>query len=60
MRELAHVGLAAVPVVLAFGPAPRRATWIAGIGLLAAAVVTSHFAEAAVSALKFAHSIAIR
>ena len=45
---LAHVGLASVPVLVACGPAPRRATWI-GVGtLLAAAVVGSHFADAAV------------
>ena len=59
LSMLAHVGLAAVPVLIAFGPAPRRATWIAAAVVLLAALVTSHFAESAVSALKFAHTTSI-
>ena len=59
LSMLAHVGLASVPVLVAFGPAPRRATWIGAGILLAGAVVVSHFADAAVSALKFAHTVSI-
>lgn len=59
LSMLAHVGLAIVPVLVALGPAPRRATWIGAAVLLAVAFVTSHFAESAVSALKFAHTTSI-
>ncbi len=59
LSMLAHVGLAIVPVLVAFGPAPRRRTWIAAAALLVAALVTSHVAESAVSALKFAHTTSL-
>ncbi len=59
LSMLAHVGLFVVPVLVAFGPAPRRGTWVAAGGLIAAAVVVSQLADAAVSALKFAHTVSI-
>jgi len=57
LSQLAHVGLAVVPVLLAFGAAPRRGAWLAAAALLAAAVVVSHWAGVSVSALKFAHTV---
>jgi 4-amino-4-deoxy-L-arabinose transferase-like glycosyltransferase len=56
---LAHVGLAILPVLVAFGPAPRRGTWITAVVLILAAVAVSHFADSAVSALKFAHTVSL-
>lgn len=56
LSMLAHTGLALAPLLLAFGPPPRRGAWFAALGLVAAAVVVSQFADAAVSAVKFAHS----
>ncbi len=59
LSMLAHVGLALAPLVVAFGPAPKRGTWIAAAVLLVLAVVVSQLADAAVSALKFAHTMSI-
>jgi hypothetical protein len=59
LSMLAHAGLAIVPVVVAFGPPPRRSAWIGAGALILAAVVTSQLADAAVSALKFAHTVSI-
>jgi 4-amino-4-deoxy-L-arabinose transferase-like glycosyltransferase len=59
LSMLAHVGLAIVPVLVAFGPAPRRRTWITAAVLLLAALVASHYAESAVSALKLAHTTSL-
>jgi hypothetical protein len=59
LSMLAHVGFAVVPLVVAFGPPPRRGTWIASVVMLSLAVVVSQFADAAVSALKFAHTMTI-
>lgn len=56
LSMLAHVGLAIVPLLVAFGPAPgRRAAWTT-LALVAAALVVSHFADASVSAVKTAHT----
>jgi len=59
LSMLAHVGLAIVPVLIAFGPAPRRGTWLTAAVLIALAVVVSQLADSAVSALKFAHTVSL-
>ncbi|MCC6849904.1 MAG: glycosyltransferase family 39 protein [Deltaproteobacteria bacterium] len=56
LSMLAHVGLAVLPLLVAFGPPPRRGAWLGALGLIAAAVAVSPFAEASVSAVKFAHT----
>jgi hypothetical protein len=59
LSMLAHVGLALVPVLVAFGPAPRRGTWLTAGVLIALAAVVSQLADSAVSALKFAHTVSL-
>lgn len=59
LSMVAHVGLAITPLLMAFGPAPRRATWAAAALVLGLAAVVSQYADAAVSALKFAHTVSI-
>lgn len=59
LSMLAHVGLAVVPLLVAFGPRPPRGAWIGAVVLVVLAVVVSQYADAAVSALKFAHTVSI-
>ncbi len=59
LSMLAHVGLAVVPLLVAFGPRPPRGAWIGAAVLIVLAVVVSQYADAAVSALKFAHTVSI-
>lgn len=59
LSMLAHVGLAILPVLVAYGPPPRRGTWIMAALFVASAAVVSHFAKASVSALKFAHTMSV-
>lgn len=56
LSMLAHVGLAIVPLLVAFGPAPGRRAAVVALAAIATALFVSRFAESAVSAVKFAHT----